>query len=67
MQATNPLMQRFRNDARDFFKFLHVFDKDLGRVVPFILNEEQEVLLDALLEHNQHSSVQGQTDWSKHT
>ena len=52
MQATNPLMQRFRNDARDFFKFLHVFDKDLGRVVPFILNEEQEVLLDALLEHN---------------
>ena len=45
-------MKRFREDPRDFFKFLHVLDKDAGKVIPFVLNDEQEVLLDALLEHN---------------
>ena len=45
-------MQRFREDPRDFFKFLQVFDKDQGKIVPFVMNEEQEILLDALLEHN---------------
>mgnify|MGYP003651801332 FL=1 len=52
MQINNPLMKRFREDPRDFFKFLHVLDKDAGKVIPFVLNDEQEVLLDALLEHN---------------
>jgi len=52
MKTDNPIMQRFREDPRDFFKFLQVFDKSQGKVVPFVLNDEQEILLDALLEHN---------------
>jgi len=52
MRTDNPVMQRFREDPRSFFKFLHVFDKEQGKVVPFVLNDEQEILLDALLEHN---------------
>ena len=52
MKVDSPVMQRFREDPRDFFKFLQVFDKDAGKVVPFVLNDEQELLLEALLEHN---------------
>ena len=52
MKPDSPVMQRFREDPRDFFKFLHVFDKDAGKVVPFVMNQEQEILLEALLEHN---------------
>ena len=52
MKIDNPVMQRLREDPRMFFKFLHVFDKDNGKVVPFVLNDEQEILLDALLEYN---------------
>jgi len=52
VKIDSPVMQRFREDPRDFFKFLHVFDKDAGKVVPFVMNEEQEILLEALLEHN---------------
>ena len=46
------VIQRLRDNPRDFFKFLHVFDKDQNKLVPFVLNDEQEILLDALLEHN---------------
>ena len=52
MKINNPVMQKLREDPRMFFKFLHVFDKDKGKVVPFVLNDEQEILLDALLEYN---------------
>ena len=52
MKIDNPIIQKFREDPRMFFKFLHVFDKDEGKVVPFVLNAEQEILLDALLEYN---------------
>ena len=43
-------MQRLK-DPRQFFKFLKVFDKDSGKLIPFVMNDEQEELLDALLEH----------------
>ena len=49
---SNALLQRLRDNPRDFFKFLHVFDKDAKKLVPFVLNDEQEILLDTLLEHN---------------
>tara|TARA_R110000796_G_scaffold181827_2_gene298418 strand:- start:2935 stop:4461 length:1527 start_codon:yes stop_codon:yes gene_type:complete len=48
----SALMQRLREHPRDFFKFLMVFDKDAKKLVPFVLNEEQELLLDTLLEHD---------------
>ena len=46
MKINNPVMAKLREDPRMFFKFLHVFDKDQGKVVPFVLNDEQEILLD---------------------
>jgi hypothetical protein len=52
MKGDNPLMQRLRENPRDFFKFLQVFDKETKQLVPFELNAEQEILLDALLEYN---------------
>ena len=52
MKTNNPVMQKFREDPRMFFKFLHVFDKEQNKIVPFVMNDEQEILLDALLEHN---------------
>ena len=50
MKINPAIMQRLQ-DPRQFFKFLRVFDKDKGKLVPFVLNDEQEELLDALLEH----------------
>jgi len=52
MKTNNPVMHKFREDPRMFFKFLHVFDKEQNKIVPFVMNDEQEILLDALLEHN---------------
>lgn len=46
MKINPAIMQRLQ-DPRQFFKFLRVFDKDKGKLVPFVLNDEQEELLDA--------------------
>ena len=52
MKIPKPLLQKFREDPRLFFKFLKVFDKEQQQLLPFVLNDEQEILLDALLQHN---------------
>ena len=46
------VMQKITEDPRVFFKFLKVFDKERGELVPFQMNNEQEELLEALLTHN---------------
>ena len=46
------VMQKITEDPRIFFKFLKVFDKERGELVPFDMNNEQEELLEALLTHN---------------
>ena len=43
------VMQKITEDPRVFFKFLKVFDKERGELVPFTMNNEQEELLEALL------------------
>ena len=52
MKIPAPLLLKFKEDPRSFFKFLKVFDKAQNKLVPFRMNQEQEELLDALLEHN---------------
>ena len=52
MKIPAPLLLKFKEDPRSFFKFLKVFDKAQNKLVPFRMNDEQEELLDALLEHN---------------
>lgn len=44
-----PILNKLREDPRMFFKFLHVFDKEAAKLVPFVLNDAQEELLDVLL------------------
>ena len=51
MSKISPAIMKRLHDPRQFFKFLKVFDKDSGKLVPFVLNAEQEELLDALLTH----------------
>jgi hypothetical protein len=51
MRIPAPLLQRLKEDPRSFFKFLKVFDKEQNKLVPFVMNEEQEELLDVLLTH----------------
>jgi len=46
------VMQKIAEDPRIFFKFLKVFDKEKGKLLPFKLNREQDELLDALMTHN---------------
>ena len=52
MKIPKALLLKFREDPRVFFKFLKVFDKEQQQLLPFVLNDEQEILLDALLNHN---------------
>lgn len=49
MKIPAPLLLKLREEPRDFFKFLKVFDKSKNKLVPFVLNDEQEILLDALM------------------
>ena len=49
MKIPKALLLKFREDPRVFFKFLKVFDKEQQQLLPFVLNDEQEILLDALL------------------
>ena len=51
MRIPAPLLQRLKEDPRSFFKFLKVFDKEQNKLVPFVMNDEQEELLDVLLTH----------------
>jgi hypothetical protein len=49
MKVNTQILQHFKTDPRAFFKFLQVMDKEKGALVPFVLNSEQEELLDVLL------------------
>ena len=49
MKINKQILQHFKTDPRAFFKFLQVMDKEKGRMVPFVMNDEQEELLDVLL------------------
>ena len=51
MKIPTPLLERLRENPRDFFKFLKVFDKQTNKLIPFVMNGEQEELLDALMTH----------------
>ena len=50
-KVPQELLNAFEN-PRNFFKFLKVFDKENNKLVPFVLRDEQEELLDALLTQN---------------
>jgi hypothetical protein len=52
MKIPEALWKKIADDPRTFFRFLQVFDKQQAKLVPFVLNSEQEELLDALLTHN---------------
>ena len=49
MKVNKQILKHFKTDPRAFFKFLQVMDKEKGAMVPFVMNEEQEELLDVLL------------------
>ena len=49
MKVNKTILKHFKTDPRAFFKFLKVMDKQQGKMVPFVLNQEQEELLDVLL------------------
>jgi len=49
MKVNKTILKHFKTDPRAFFKFLKVMDKEQGKMVPFVLNQEQEELLDVLL------------------
>lgn len=51
MKIPVELLKRLREDPRAFFQFLKVFDKEQNKLVPFVLNGEQEQLLEALQKH----------------
>ena len=52
MKIPKALFDKISEDPRVFFRFLKVFDKASGKMTPFVLNSEQEELLDALLQYN---------------
>jgi len=49
VKVNKTILTMFKKDPRAFFKFLKVMDKASGKLVPFVLNDEQEELLDVLL------------------
>lgn len=49
--ATFQELQRVYADPLRFFRLLKVWDKAARKYIPFVLNEEQELLLEALLAH----------------
>ena len=50
-KVNGQVLEAFK-DPRNFFKFLKVFNKETGKLEPFILRPQQEELLQALLTHN---------------